>query len=359
MILVVGAGPAGLAVAYYLQQRRLPYQVLEHHTVGYAWRNHYDRLHLHTLKQVSHLPGLPMPADYPAFPSATQFQSYLERYARRLRLNIVCGVDVTRADWTGERWQLETSQGAQSGTTLIVATGIWSTPYRPKFICEETFNGTMMHARDYHNPEPFQGQRVLVVGAGNSGTEIAVDLSEHGVATSIAIRSGTTFIPHPRHAPAVQAAAWFLRTAPRPAGEWLLRRARRDFRPIGIQPPDGPLLEAYPVVGYSLPDAVTAGKITLYGGIARFLPDGVQFADGQAASFDTVILATGYRPSLQFVAHELDFDTQGWPRVDRYWRSRRNPQLICVGFRYPATEGWLQAIGRVARTAVRGIPDQN
>ncbi len=359
MILVVGAGPAGLSVAHYLQQRRLPYQVLERHTVGYAWRNHYDRLHLHTLKQVSHLPGMPMPADYPAFPSAAQFQAYLEQYARRLRLNIACDVDVTHAAWMGESWRLETSQGIRSGTTLIVATGIWSTPYRPRFTCEETFGGTILHARDYHNPEPFRRQRVLVVGAGNSGTEIAVDLSEHGVATGIAIRTGTTFALHPRHASAVQAAAWLLRTVPRPAGEWLLRRARRDFSAVGIQPPDGPLLDAYPVVGYSLPAAVTAGNITLYGGIARFTPGGVQFADGHAGPFDTIILATGYRPSVQFVAHELDFDAQGWPVVDQYWRSQRNPQLICVGFRYPATEGWLQAIGRVARTAVRGIPNKD
>lgn len=355
MILIVGAGPAGLAVAYYLHQRGWPYQILERHTVGSTWRNHYDRLHLHTLKQVSHLPGMPMPAHYPAFPSAEQFRVYLEEYARRFCLNIRSGVEVQHADWTAAGWRLTTSQGPLLCTNLVVATGIWSTPYCPQFTGEGTFGGTIIHSRDYRNPAPFRGQRVLVVGAGNSGAEIAVDLREHGVATSIAIRSGTTFVPYPRSATTMRAAAWLLRNGPRVAGEWWLRWVRRDFSRIGIPAPEGWLLDAYPVVGYSLPAAVTTKSINVYSGVTGFVPGGVTFADGRAAPFDAVILATGYRPTVQFVAHELDCDARGWPLVDRFWRSRRNPHLSCVGFWYPATEGWLQSIGRVARAAVRGI----
>jgi cation diffusion facilitator CzcD-associated flavoprotein CzcO len=355
MILVIGAGPAGLAVAYELQRRGLPYQVLERDTIGNSWTHHYDRLRLHTLKHVSGLPGLPMPASYPRFPSAEQFHAYLTTYARHFNLNITCGVDVRHADWSSGGWQLETSQGQFCGDTLVVATGIWSTPYCPSFPGSEQFGGQIIHSSVYRNPASFRGQRVLVVGVGNSGAEIAVDLREHHVQTSIAIRDGATFVPHPKSALAMRLAAWLLPRLPHLIGERALAATRRDFSAIGLPWPKGSLLDAYPVVGYALPEAVGAGIITRYGGIERFVPGGVRFADGREAPFDAVILATGYRSTVQFVAHELSLDAQGRPTVDRHWRSLSNPNLFCVGFRYPATSGWIQAIGRVAREAADTI----
>jgi len=357
MVVVVGAGPAGLATAYELQRRGLPYRVVEQHTVGYAWQNHYDRLHLHTLKQVSGLPGLPMPKDYPRFPSASQVHAYLENYVRHFRLNITCGVKVLDAHYRDRCWELDTNQGRIIGDTLVVATGIWSTPYQPQFADQDRFTGPIIHSSIYRNPTPFTGQRVLVVGTGNSGAEIAVDLREHGVDTSVAIRSGATFIPHPRSALRVRAAATALRYLPRSLGEQLLRWKRRDWSAVGIAGPSEPLLNAYPVVGYALPEAIAAGRITRYGGITRFVPHGVQFEDGHIVPFDAVIMATGYRPTVQFVRDELELDAAGQPQLDRHWRSVRNPHLVCVGFRYPANEGWLQAIGRVAHEAVAHIAD--
>lgn len=357
MIVVVGAGPAGLAIAYELQQRGYEYSVLERHTVGYAWLNHYDRLHLHTLKQVSALPGLPMPRDYPNFPSAHQVHAYLETYARHFGLHIRSGVDVQHATWSDAdgMWKLETNQGHIEAHTLIAATGIWSCPYRAEFPGQEQCAGTIIHASEYRNAAPFAGQRVLVVGAGNSGTEIAVDLCEHGVTTALSIRSGVTFAPHPTSAAMVRGLAWLMRTAPRPLGEWLLQRVRRDFTHVGIYPPATRLIDTYPVIGYTLPEAVEAGKVTVYKGIQRFLTDGVQFEDGLQVPFDSVILSTGYRPALQWVAHEVELDGQGRPRVDRQWRSLRNPHLFCAGYWYPATAGWLQSIGRVAQQVGLGV----
>lgn len=355
MVIVVGAGPAGLAVAYELQRRGLPYQVLERATIGYAWQQHYDRLHLHTLKQLSALPGLPMPQSYPAFPSAAQFQRYLQEYARHFQLAIRCGVEVHAARWQADGWQIQTSAGDLTAELLVVATGIWSTPYQPLLAGRAQFGGTIMHSSQYRNPAPFAGQRVLVVGVGNSGSEIAVDLAEQGVTTGIAIRGGATFVPYPRAATPLRLWAGLLRYLPRPAGERLLRRFRRDFSAIGIPAPAKPLLDAYPVVGYRLPDAIAAGRIRRYAGLAGLIQGGAQFDDGQSAPFDSVILATGYRPTVQFVAGAVALDPAGRPQVDQHWRSLRQPKLVCVGFHYPATEGWLQAIGRVAREAVAGM----
>lgn len=357
MILVVGAGPAGLATAYELQRRRLPYQVVERHAIGYAWQNHYDRLHLHTLKDVSCLPGLPMPSDYPDFPSAAQVQAYLQAYAHHFKLNVTTGVDVQHATSTERGWEVETNQGLLHSNLLMVATGIWSTPFTPPFEGRDSFAGTVMHSRDYRNPKPFEGQRVLVVGAGNSGSEIAVDLSEAGIETCICNKGGVKFVPHPGSATEMRLGAWlFGEILPRPLGDTIMAMGVRDFSHLGLPLPEGSLTDAYPVVGYALPEAVAAGKVKVYPPMKRFVANGVQFEDGQEASFDAVLLATGFRPTIHFVAHEVEVSRMGQPHLDRAWRSTRNRSLFCIGFRYPATSGWLQAIGRVAREAVNAIP---
>lgn len=355
MIVIVGAGPAGLATARALQRRGLPARLLEQGKVGETWRHQYDRLHLHTLKALSALPDLPMPADYPRFPSAAQFSAYLEGYAAHFGLDVATGVQVHHAAPTPDGWWLATSAGDLAAEVLVLATGIWHTPYRPTLGGEAKFGGPILHSRDYRNPAPFRGQRVLVVGAGNSGSEIAVDLCAAGVETTIAIRSGATFAPRPRSVLRMRAAGWLFRHLPRPVGELLLRLARRDPHGSGIPAPSGWLIDAFPVVGDDLPAAVAAGEIRCVGGVARLVPGGVRFDDGHEAPFDAVILATGFRPTIGFVAGGLRLDAQGRPEVDGQWRSVGNERLFCVGFWYPTTEGWLQAIGRVADAAAAGI----
>jgi cation diffusion facilitator CzcD-associated flavoprotein CzcO len=355
VIVIVGAGPAGLAIAYELQRRKLPFQVIEQGQVGESWRHHYDRLHLHTLKDVSGLPGLPMSADYPRFPSGAEVHAYFQAYATHFDFPIRSGVRVEAVQPQREGWRLETSAGQVYAEILVLTTGIWHQPYVPPFAGLDTFQGLWLHSSRYRNAEPFRGQRVLVVGVGNSGSEIAVDLMENGVETAIAIRSGATFVPYPTSALAVRAAAWGIRHAPSPLAEGLLRRMRRDYREIGIPLPQKSLLTAYPVVGYQLPEAVAAGRIARYGGVSCFTANGVVLDDGCELAVDSAILATGYRPALRFMKAEVVLDGQGRPHVDHQWRSVAHPRLFCVGYHYPANEGWLQAIGRVANAAATGI----
>ncbi len=356
MIVVVGAGPAGLAVARELGRRGLACRVLERHTVGHSWGQHYDGLRLHTLKQVSALPGLPMPAGFPDFPTAGQLRDYLREYARLAQIDITEGVEVRRATPSAAGWRLETSAGAVEAEWLVAATGIWSKPFRPQLPGHAQFGGAVVHSSEYRNAAPYRGRRVLVVGAGNSGAEIALDLSAHGVETGIAVRGGVAFVPWPRRAGQQRAAAWLFRSLPRALGRLLLRR--RDFAAQGLPLPSGPLLDAYPVVGYELPEAAARGRVAVYPAVARLLPEGAWFSDGRLADFDAIILATGYRPALDFVAQALHVNECGRPRVDRRWRALGARRLSCVGFRYPATEGWLQGIGRVARQAAEGIAER-
>lgn len=352
MVVVVGAGPAGLATAYYLQQRKIPYTVLEKGGIGYAWQKHYDSLRLHTLKQLSALPGLPVPDSYPDFPTKDQFLTYLQDYARHFDLNIEVGVEVKQATCEKGVWHLQTNRGEWQAEKLVVATGIWSTPYWPIFGGEASFEGTILHAKDYRNPQPFVGQRVLVVGAGNTGTEIAVELSEHGVETGIVVRSGVNFVDYPRSPLLFAAATWFLRHAPKVVGNWLLRLVRPNFSNLGIPPHPDPPTEAFPVVGFELPEVVAAGAVTVYGEIDHLIAGGVCFKDGQEVTFDTIILATGYRPTMDFIDPAPELDGRG--RIRRNGR-HSYPNLYTVGFHYPATEGWLQAIGRVARCVANKI----
>ncbi len=353
-VIIVGAGPAGLALAYELQTRHVDYLVLERQQIGWAWRNHYDRLHLHTLKEVSGLPGWPMPEDYPSFPSALDVARYLERYAAHFSLNIQTGVTVQHASFEHGCWQIQTSQGPCAAPILVMATGIWSTPVRPQIAQQEQFAGTLIHSVDYRNPTPFRGQRVLVVGTGNSGAEIAVDLAQAGVQTSIALRSGINMVPRPRSALAMRINSFALRHLPRSIANWLLKQVRRDFSNIGLPPLPVAPIDAYPVVGYGLAEAVAHGQVQVCGALQSFTPTGMRFSDGQQHDFDAVILATGFRPTLQAVADALELDAAGWPILN-HWRSTLNQQLFCLGYSYPTVEGWLQSIGRATSAVAKQI----
>ncbi len=355
MIVVIGAGPAGLVTAYYLQKHCLPYRILERQAIGCAWRHHYERLHLNTLRQVSALPGLPMPRDYPRFPSAGQYVAYLESYVRHFNLPVEVGVEVQRLEYNSG-WQVETNQGAVAAETLVLATGIWSTPYYPVFGGEADFGGPILHSRDYRNAAVFQGKRVLVVGVGNSGAEIAADLGEHGVTVGIAIREGCYFVPRTESVWRARIGAWLYRHFPRALAMRLLRddRPPSDFRHLGLNPPAVNPLDTNPVVGFALPQAVAAGWVTVYPCVGRFQPGGVQFVDGREVAFDAVILATGYRPTIGLASDALEVDPRGYP-ILKQGRSTRNPHLFCVGFTYPTTEGFLQSVPRAARLVVKQI----
>jgi cation diffusion facilitator CzcD-associated flavoprotein CzcO/phosphatidylglycerophosphate synthase len=351
-VIVIGAGAAGLATAYHLQRRGIDYVLLERERVGHAWQRHYDSLTLNTPRAVSALPGLPMPRDYPRFPTAAQMHAYLRAYADCFGLNIEEGVSVHAARHNG-RWTLHTNQGPYHAETVIVATGIWSTPHCPRLPGVESFRGDGLHSSEYRNPEHFRGQRVLVVGAGNSGAEMAVELGEAGVEVAISVRGGVTFAPEPRSALAMRFGAWFYRAAPRRLAERLLRRSH--FAGLGLPAPTGSLLDAYPVAGFDLPNAVRAGKVKVYGAIETLTANGARFDDGREAAFDVLLLATGYRPTVDFIAHELELNAEGWPKLVR-GRSTRNPHLFCVGFDYPGTEGFIQSLDRVARDVVEQLP---
>lgn len=357
--MIIGAGPAGLATGYWLTRYQIPFCILEKDQIGSSWVHHYDSLSLHTLKEVSALPGFPPPDDYPKFMPRRLVADYLKSYARRFKLPVVeqTKVEAARYISSANRWCIMSEQKAYYAEILIVSTGIWSTPNRPAFLGEKTFPGPIVHAQAYKNNDPFRNKRVLVIGGGNSGSEIAVEISQVARETTVAIRDGTTFAPYPRSWRASVFMAWLLRTIPAVVGHKVLQWSRPDFSELNLPPPDGFLTEAYPVIGLELPAAVKAGRVkAIASEIKGIHRETVVFKDGSCGSFEAIVLATGYRPTLNFLEKgAMILDKNGWPKLASSGQSAGQPDLFGIGFTYPNTEGWLQSIPRFSKRTAQGV----
>src|SRR5436190_21977907 len=188
--LVVGAGPAGVASAACLKGRGVEVTVLEAGSApGEAWRHHYRRLRLHTVKQHSGLPGFPFPGDVPRYPSRAEVVQYLERYAAHFEIVPRVGERVRRIHAAGDALAVEGDGGTRRADVVVVAVGRNRVPNPDRLPGQEAFVGRVVQARDYDDGAPFAAQRVLVVGAGNTGAEIALDLAEHGARPTLSVRT--------------------------------------------------------------------------------------------------------------------------------------------------------------------------
>jgi cation diffusion facilitator CzcD-associated flavoprotein CzcO len=358
--LVIGGGPAGLAVSFELQRFGAPHLVIERgDQPGYVWANLYDSLTLHTGRHMSSLPGRGFPRGTPLFPPRPNFVSYLHEYAAAQRLPIRTGVEARAVTRLGDRWRVDTTDGVLDARRLAVATGIVSSPRRPVFPDEERFRGRILHSVDYRRPAPFKGRRVLVVGAGNSAGEIASELARAGVATSIAVRSGAHVVPRSLLGIPIQYLAYAAGALPAPLRRRLLAglgaAIRRRQGPPVLPTPGHGLLESIPLIGLELVNAIRRGEIPVYGGVGRFTAGGVVFAGGEEAAFDDVVLATGYRPALGFLGDLVRVDDRrGFAvRTDRV-ASADQRDLYFVGHNYDHTGG-LFNIRRDAPVVARRI----
>jgi cation diffusion facilitator CzcD-associated flavoprotein CzcO len=328
--IIIGAGPAGLACAATMRGAGLNVTVFEKaDSVGSVWRRHYDRLHLHSDRSHSALPGMDMPKSFPLYPSREQVVAYLEGYAARFDIKPAFGNEVMRLRRDGTQWCAETASGAVSAPVAIVATGLASAPYCPSWPGSETYRGVTVHSSCYRNPAPYLGKRVLVVGMGNSGGEIALDLAEAGVDVALAVRGPVQILPRDLLGlPIVTWAIFYrsLRFPPRLVdliNAPILRLALGSFEKLGLRrAAKGPLqmIEEdgrVPMIDIGTLGKIRDGSIKVRRGIERLTDDGVVFSDGKSESFDAVVLATGFRPDLRRLIPGVDavFDAHGTPRV--------------------------------------------
>lgn len=363
--LIVGAGPAGLAVAACLARADIPYLVLEKGDgVGASWRNHYDRLHLNTNKGLSALPFAPFPRHYPRYPSRRQMIAYLEEYARRFGVEPTFGAEVVSTRRVGGTWRVHTLDGAYDGSHLVIAAGCTREPNRPRWPGQESYGGRVLHSSAYRSGVPFADWRVLVVGLGNSGGEIVIDLYKHGARPCLSVRRPVNVIPRELFGiPILAIAIAQGRLPPRLADAIsgpVLRAVFGDLRPYGLdRPEEGPMTEMVrhnrvPLIDAGTVELVKRGLVPVYPEVREFTGDGVVFADGRSAPFDAVILATGYRP-------RVDSFLQGCPAaLDRIGTPVASgprspvPGLFFCGYRVAPT-GILREIGREARLIAAAI----
>ncbi len=357
--IIIGAGPAGLACAMTMRAAGLNAAVLEKAgTVGSAWRRHYDRLHLHTDRRHSGLPDMAMPKSYPAYPSRAQMVDYLESYAARFDVRPTFDAAVSRIRPDGAQWRAETTQGPFSAPVVVVATGMAETPYRPAWPGSETYRGLLIHSSDYRNPQAFSGKRVLVVGFGNSGGEIALDLANAGIDVTLAVRGPVQILP--RDLLGFPILSWAILQQSLPArlvdalNAPILRLAVGSIEKLGLQrAAKGPrqMIEQdgrVPLIDIGTLARIRDGSIKVRGGIDRLTPDSVVFADGREEKFDAVILATGFRSDLRRLIPDADgvLDQHGAPRVTG--RATAAPGLYFCGHIVSPT-GQLREIGIEAR----------
>ncbi len=343
-VVVVGAGPAGLATSYELRKRAVNHVVLERGSqTAHVWANLYDSLTLHTGRHLSGMPGRRIPGDIPLFPPRPAFVRYLQDYARDFSLPVCTRIDVTRIRPVDDGWLISTTAGEIRARAVVMATGIVSGPYVPDFPGRQEFTGQVLHSSSYHRPGDLDGRRVLVVGVGNSGGEIASELAGAGYAVDIAVRSGVNIVPRALAGIPIQYCAFVLRKLPRPVQQRIaigirrLGEMRRGPSPLP-RSSRGPL-DSIPLIGFHLADAVNAGRVRVRPGLEEFTARGVRFTNGTDGEYDAVILATGFRAALGPLGDLVSRDARGFAiRTDRV-TSADQRRLWFVGHNYDITGG--------------------
>ncbi|MET7713344.1 NAD(P)/FAD-dependent oxidoreductase [Streptomyces sp. NPDC005407] len=347
-VYVIGGGPGGLAAAAALREQGVRAVVLEKsESVGASWRRHYDRLHLHTTRRLSGLPGLAMPRSFGRWVSRDNVIRYLEKYAEFHELEIVTGVEVSRIEPSGSDWLLHATGGRElTGRAVVVATGYNHTPRLPDWPGRDSYNGELLHAGEYRNAARYAGKDVLVVGVGNTGAEIAVDLVEGGAArVRLAVRTTPHIVRRSTAGWPAQCTGILVRRLPvrlvDRAGEMMGKISVPDLAEQGLPRPDTGLYSrvregAIPVQDVGLIAAVRSGKVEPVAALDSFEDSKAVLADGTRITPDTVIAATGYERALEnLVGHLGVLDERGRPVVHGGRAAAQAPGLYFTGFTNP------------------------
>ncbi|HTV31365.1 MAG TPA: NAD(P)/FAD-dependent oxidoreductase [Xanthobacteraceae bacterium] len=352
-VVVVGAGPAGLAVGACLRKAGVDFTILEkENRVASSWRRHYERLHLHTIKQFSSLPFLPFPKNYPRYVPRDQMVEYLDSYAKNFNLQPRFGEAVRLIRRDANEWVVESTSLSIRAPFIVIASGYSAEPVKPIFSGTESFKGKLLHASAYTNAKPFTGQSVLVIGMGNTGAEIALDLAEHGAHPTISLRDGVHIVPRDLFGIPVQMVAMFATKAlPLGANDRIfpiiLDLVLGDLTKYGIKRPKEGLMQQIrtrariPVLDVGTVRKITEGAIKIAPGISRITDDGAVFVDESDRKFDAIIVAAGYRPNYQSFFTNGDLQRVHGDVPDG------NSGIYLVGFRNSVT-GLLREISRGA-----------
>ncbi|EME21026.1 flavin-containing monooxygenase [Rhodococcus triatomae] len=351
---LIGAGPSGLAGARNLSRLGIPFDGFESHTeVGGLWNidnprsTVYRSAHLISSKTTTQFTEFPMPAGTPDYPGHRELREYFEAYAQRFDLHrhFRFGTTVTRVEPDGDGWIVATETGGTATTAryrgVIIANGTLSEPNMPAFA--GTFAGELLHTSTYRDPRIFDGKRVLIIGAGNSGCDIAVDAVHHARSVDISVRRGYHFVPKYMLGRPADTLGGRLSLPPwlkQRIDSRLLRLFTGDPVRFGFPEPDHRLYESHPIVNSLILHHAGHGDVTVRADLDRFDGNLAHFTDGHVGDYDLVVCATGYRLHYPFIAPEhLDWGGRA-PSLYLNIASRRYPTLFVLGMIEASGIGW-------------------
>ena len=367
---VLGAGPGGLAAAAELRSAGIETLVLDKaDRVGASWAGHYDRLHLHTSRGLSGLPGYRIPRRYGRWVARDDVLRYLADYAATRRLPVALGVTALTVERGIDEWRVSWERGGERGIiatdTVVVATGYNHTPKIPEWPGLDGYHGTVVHSSAYRNPVDLGARDVLVVGPGNSGAEIAADLASDGVRVALAMRTPPNVVL--RAVAGIPSQALILSMSPLPvkaqdALAGLLQRvAVGRLDRYGIpKAPRGIATQQLrddvtPTIDVGLLKALKAGAVTIVPTVERFTADAVVLVDGTERRPDAVVVATGFRRGLESLVGDLGvLAGSGRPLINADAQLAAHPGLYFLGYSNPLT-GNLRQLGIDARRIARRV----
>ncbi len=351
---VIGAGASGLAVAKNFREQGLAFDVFDRHSdVGGLWgygRPHsavYRSTRLISSKPMSRFRDFPMDKDLPDYPGQEAVYKYMSDYADRfgLRENIRFETEVERTTRSDSFWDVRLRSGeVRRYRGLILASGVNWDPNYPDLRGE--FSGQELHSIDYKVPADFAGRRVLVVGGGNSGCDIATDLGHHARKTVLSMRRGYHFIPrYVFGIPSDQFGEFSIRMgvpmiARQWINRWLVRLVLGDPAELGLPRPNHRMFESHPIVNAEVLDEIRRGRVIPKPDVQELRGDKVRFSDGSEEEIDTIIYATGYRISYPFIDRSHLNGPQGKPRFYLHLFHPEYDNLFIVGMVQPASGVW-------------------
>ena len=303
--LIVGGSASGLASAACLQKQRIEYLIIEKEATSAApWRNHYERLHLHTNKNLSSLPFKKFDKAVSRYPSRQQVVDYLDEYKKEFNINPVFNTEARSIKREGDHWITETNNGIFKSKYVIIATGAFGKPKEIFFKGMETFPGKIMHSYGYKTGKDFKGQKVLVVGFGNSACEIAIDLYEQGAAPSMSVRSAVNVVPRDLLGIPILTIGLVMSKLPSRVADainaplmWMLYN---DITRLGLKKMKYGVFEqiqkdqSVPLLDIGTIKHIRKRHIKIYDDIDLIDGKSVYFTDGKTENFDAIIAAIGY-----------------------------------------------------------------
>lgn len=363
--IIVGAGPSGLAVSACLSQQGLPSLILERSDcLASLWKHRtYDRLKLHLPKKFCELPLFGFPGNFPKYPTKRQFIAYIESYASHFKIQpkFKQAVQTALFDHASGFWRVQTQDSEYISKWLVVATGENAEPVFPDVVGLDKFNGHVLHTSKYKSGSEFKNQKVLVIGCGNSGMEVSLDLCRHNAIPHMVARNSVHVLPREIFGFSTFGIAMaLLRWFPlRLVDKILLLMANitlGNTDQLGLRrPKTGPIelkniTGKTPVLDVGALSQIKSGKIKVVGGVKEITKNGARFTDGQEKEIDAIILATGYKSNVPTWLKECDFFTKdGMPKTPfpNGWKGENG--LYTVGFTRRGLQGTALDADKIAQ----------